>query len=144
MNLSTIPKEKKKYIRGNNKPFNTKVLSKPIMEKSSLRNTFLKNPTVGNKLGYTKQRNFSVSLLRIVKRQYFTNLNEKNNIFGKLPSFFSLRKIKGKITLVKNEEIISDDVEVANNLNNYFFNVAKNLKISEKSLTESLHQSLSR
>ena len=104
----------------------------------------MKNPTVGNKLGYTKQRNFSVSLLRIVKRQYFTNLNEKNNIFGKLPSFFSLRKIKGKITLVKNDEIISDDVEVANNLNNYFFNVAKNLKISEKSLTESLHQSLSR
>ena len=71
----------------------TKMLSKPIMEKIRLRNTFLKRPTVTNKLGYTKQRNFSVSLLRKVKREYFINLNEKNNIFGKLPSSFCLRKI---------------------------------------------------
>ena len=61
----------------------TKMLSKPIMEKIRLRNTFLKRTTVANKLGYTKQRNFSVSLLRKVKREYFINLNEKNNIFGK-------------------------------------------------------------
>ena len=53
-------------------------------------------------------------------------------------------KSREKITLVKNEEIISDDVEVANTLNNYFFNVARNLKIPEKSLTDSLQQSLSR
>ena len=69
---------KKKYLRGNNKPFMTKALSKSIMERTHLRNTFLKNPIVANKLAYTKQRNFSVSLLRKVKREYFVNLNEKN------------------------------------------------------------------
>ena len=68
----------KKYLRGNNKPFMTKVLSKSIMERTNLRNTFLKNPIVANKLAYTKQRKFSVSLLRKVKREYFANLNEKN------------------------------------------------------------------
>ena len=46
--------------------------------------------------------------------------------------------------MVKNDEIISDDVEVANILNNYFSNVVKNLKIPEKFVTDSLPQSLSR
>ena len=113
----------------------TKALSKSIMERTRLRNAFLKNPTVANKLAYTKQRNFCVSLLRKVKREYFANLNEKN---------ITDNKSREKITLVKNEEVISDDVEVANTLNNYFSNVVKNLKIPEKFVTDSLPQSLSR
>ena len=58
----------------------TKELSKSIMERTRLRNKFLKNPTIENKLAYTKQRNFCVSLLRKVKREYFANINEKNII----------------------------------------------------------------
>ena len=54
----------------------TKALSKSIMERTRLRNTILKYPTAANKLAYTKQRNFCVSLLK--KREYFANLNEKN------------------------------------------------------------------
>ena len=46
----------------------TKKLSKSIMERVRLRNKFLKNPTIENKLAYTKQGNFCVSLLRKVKR----------------------------------------------------------------------------
>ena len=42
--------EKKKYIPGNNKPFMTTALSKSIMKRTHLRNTFLKNSTVANKL----------------------------------------------------------------------------------------------
>ena len=64
--------------------------------------------------------------------------------FGKLSILFSLRKIKGKITLVKNEEIISDYAEVPNIISNYFLNIVKNLKIPEKFVTEKLPQSLSR
>ena len=141
---------KKKYFRGNNKPFMTKALSKSIMERMRLRNNFLKNPIVANKLAYTKQRNFCVSLLRKVKREYFANLNEKNitdnrKFWQTVKPFLSEKnKSREKITLVKNEEIISDDVEVANTLNNYFSNVVKNLKIPEKFVTDSLPQSLSR
>ena len=51
---------------------------------------------------------------------------------------FGKNKSREKITLVKNEETISDDVEVANILNNYFSNVVKNLKIQENILTVSL------
>ena len=141
---------KKKYIRGNNKPFMTKAVSKSLIERTRLRNTFLKNPTVANKFAYIKQRNFCVSLLRKVKREYFANLNEKNitdnrKFWQTIKPFLSEKnKSREKITLVKNEEIISDDVEVANTLNNYFSNVVKNLKIPEKFVTDSLPRSLSK
>ena len=69
---------KKKYLRGNNKPFVTKALSKSVMERTHLRKNFLKNPVVANKLAYTKQRKFCVSLPRKVKREYFSNINEIN------------------------------------------------------------------
>ena len=129
--------------------------SKSIVERTRLRNIFLKNPIVANKLAYTKQRKFCVSLLTKVKREFFSNLNE-NNItdnrkFGQNIKPFLSEKNKSweKITLVKTEEIIFDDVEfdnveVANTLNNYFSNVVKNLKIPEKFVTDSLPQSLSR
>ena len=120
------------------------------MERTRLRNNFLKNPLVANKLPYTKQRNFCVSLLRKVKREYFANLNEKNitdnrKFWQTVKPFLSDKnKSREKIILIKNEEIISDDVEVLKTLNNYFSNVVKNLKIPEKFVTDSLPQSLSR
>ena len=104
----------------------------------------MKNPIVANKLAYTKQRNFCVSLLRKVKREYFANLNEKNitdnrKFWQTVKPFLSVKnKSREKITLVKNEEIISDNVEVANTLNNYFLNVVENLKFPEKFVTDSL------
>ena len=44
---------KKKYIRGNSKPFMTKAYSETIMQKTRFRNKFLKNPTDLNKALYT-------------------------------------------------------------------------------------------
>ena len=134
INLS-IMLQQKKYIRGNNKPFSTKAFSKSIMERTSLRNTFLKHPTVANKVAYIKQRKFCVSLLRKVKKEYIAILNEKNitdnrKFWQTVKPFLSEKnKSREKITLVKNQEIISDDVKVANTLNNYFLNVVQNLKI---------------
>ena len=130
----------------------TKALSKSIMEKTFSRNSFSKNPIVANKLAkkrIKKQRNFCVSLLRKVKREYSANLSEKNTTDNRkfwqtVKAFLSEEnKTREKITLVKNEEIISDDVGVANTLNNYFSNVVKNLKTPEKFVTDSLPQSLS-
>ena len=150
MNLSFTFQEKKKYFRGNNKPFMTKALSKSIMERIRLRKNFLKNPIFAKKLAYTKQRNFCVSLPRKVKREYFAKLNEKNiteyrKFWQTVKPFLSEKnKSREKIIFAKNEEIISGDVEVANTLNNYFSNVVKNLKIPEKVVTDSLPQSLSR
>ena len=48
---------KKKYVCGNNKPFMNKGLSKAIMQRTKLRNKFLKDPSAANKFSYSKQRN---------------------------------------------------------------------------------------
>ena len=69
---------KKKYVRGSNKPFRNKVLSKAIMQRTKFRNKFLKDPSAANKFSYNKQRNWYVSLLRKEKKKYFANLNEKD------------------------------------------------------------------
>ena len=74
---------KKKYVRGNNKPFMNKTLSQAIMQRTKLRNKFLKDPTKHNKISYTKQRNWCVLLLRKEKKEYFVNLNEKDIIDNK-------------------------------------------------------------
>ena len=58
-------------------PFMTKDLSKEIMKKSRLCNRFLKDKSLENRMLYTQQRNYCVSLLRKIKIRYYANLNEK-------------------------------------------------------------------
>ena len=53
---------KKKYIRGNHKPFMNKRLSKGIMQRTCFRDKF-QDPTDGNRYTYTIQRNLCKSLL---------------------------------------------------------------------------------
>ena len=67
---------KKKYLRSNNIPFMNKSLSMPFMRRSQLRSKYLKKRSETNKLGYAKQRNICVSLLRKTKKDYYGNLNE--------------------------------------------------------------------
>ena len=60
---------KKKHARGNQMPFFNKELSKAIMTRTKLRNIFLQNRSEENRIRYTKQRNFCVSLLRKTKKR---------------------------------------------------------------------------
>ena len=72
-------------------------------------------------------------------------MNDNRKFWQTVKSFLSEKnKSREKIALITNKEIISDAVEVANTLNNYFSNVVKNLKIPKNFLTDSLPQSLSR
>ena len=126
---------KKKYVRGNNKPFMNKAISKAIMLRTKLRNKLLKYPTTANGSSYSKQRNFCLSLLRKEKKKYFANLNIKNitdnKIFWQIIKPFLSEKTKSreKITLIENEKLVSYNTEVANYLNNFFSNIVKNLEI---------------
>ena len=54
--LNKYAKVKKKYIRANNAPFMTKTLSKAIMNRSRLKNRFLKNPNEETELIYISSR----------------------------------------------------------------------------------------
>ena len=66
--LNKHARQKKKYVRGNQSPFMNKMLSKAIMQRSKLRNLFLKKRTEENRNNYVKQRNLCVTLLQKSKR----------------------------------------------------------------------------
>ena len=74
---------KKKIIRGTQMPFMTKDLSKEIMKRSRMRNRFLKDKSLENRMLYTQQGNYCVSLLRKTKIKYYENLTEKKILDNK-------------------------------------------------------------
>ena len=105
------------------------------MKRTKRRNKFLKDRTEENRNRYASQRSYCVSLFKKTKKEYFGNLNEKNvcdnKTLWKTIKLFLSDKIdfKEQITLVENNEIISEDSNVAQTLNSFFSNIATNLKI---------------
>ena len=103
------------------------------MQRTKLRNKFLNDPSAEDKLSYNKQRNWCVSILRKEMKKYFANLNEKDDrdkIFWQTIKPFLSEKTKSRerITLIENENLVSDDAEAANCLDNFFFILLKILK----------------
>ena len=127
----------------------TKAYSKAIMQKTRFRNKLLKNPNDQNKLLSNKQRNYCVSLLRKKKKEYSARLNEKditdNRKFWHTVKPFLSDKVKSReaIILVDNENIKSNENEMANTFNDFFSNIVKNLKIPEYQCENDLHNRLS-
>ena len=126
---------KEKYVRANNAPFMNKALSKAIMTRSRLRNRFLRNPDMTNKMKYKKQRNYCVNLLKKEKRRYYKNLDLKvindNKKFWKTtkPLFSDKHTNSRNITLIDGENIISNDTEVAEIMNGFFSDAVSTLGI---------------
>ena len=110
-------------------------LSKVIMTRTRLRNKFFKGQTVENIKNYNKQRNYCVTLLRKVKKEYYDSQDEKhvtdNKTFWKtVKPFLSDKTVNSpKITLVEKNEIINNEEKIAEILNTYFINIVSNLKI---------------
>ena len=104
------------------------------MKRTKLRNKFLKERTDESKKRYTSQRNYCVSLLKKTKKNYYNSLNKKDvsdfKTFWTVKPFLSDKIVsKEQILLVENDEIISEDNKIAESLNSFFSNIAKNLKI---------------
>ena len=112
-----------------------KELSKAIMKRTRLRNTFLRNKSPESRENFNKQRNYCVQLVRKSKREYYGHLNEKNvtdnKTFWKTVKFFLSSKTTNhsKITLVENDKVINDDTKVAETLDSFFTEAVLNLKI---------------
>ena len=126
-------------MRANEKPFMTRVLRKAVMLRSRLRNRYNKNQTVENWNKFRKQRNFCVKLFRREKRSYYNNLDislvTDNKKFWKTvkPFFSDKLQSKSKIVLIEDETIISNDVEVAESMNEFFITATDSLGINENS-----------
>ena len=107
------------------------------MRRTRLGNVYLKKRTEATEAAYSYQRNICVSLFKKSKRSYFENLNVKlvrdNKKFWKnVGSLFPNKiKYKERITLIENENIISNDKKVADIFHKFFSNLVKTLNISQ-------------
>ena len=93
-----------------------------------------KYPTEENKSHYNKQRNFCVNLLRKQKKYYYNNLdisvfNDNKKFWQRIKPLFSdkQKSLQKELILIDNEEIITDEKEVAEKLNNFFIETVENL-----------------
>ena len=120
---------KKKLLRANHVPYMTKALRKAIMKRSELESKYLKNRTNENLKSYKKQRNFCSKLYKKEWNKYYERLNlnivTDNKKSWKTVKPFLSDKVTTfpQITLVENDEIISDESKVANSLSKLFENV---------------------
>ena len=100
-----------------------------------MQNQFLKNRPEVNRINYIKQRNYCANYFRKTKKNCYASLNEKdiadNKKFWKTvkPLFSNNLKSNEKSTLVKDDKIFTENIKVAEELNSFFSNVVKNLKI---------------
>ena len=114
-----------------------KELSKAIMHRSKLRNNFQRHRANEYVKKYSKQPNYCVSLLRRIKKNYYSNINEKNitdnKKFWKTVTPFFLDKILSneKITLMENDKVINNDNETANIMNTFFCDRVINVSVTE-------------
>ena len=113
----------------------TKALRKAIMKRSELESKYFKKSTENNKLMYRKQRNFGRKLYKKERWKYYNNLElndiaDNKKFWKTVKPFLSNKSIQtSQITLVDEDNIISEDSEVAEMLNNFFDNAVKDLKI---------------
>ena len=120
---------KARYTRANQAPYVNKKLSKEIMKRSRLRNKFLNTKSDLDRKAYNKQRNYVVSLMRKEKKEFYGNLNTsvltENRTFWKTVKPFLAEKSKkvSKITLIEDNQIISQDKQIAKIFNEYFISI---------------------
>ena len=88
------------------------------MTSSRLRNNFLRGKTTESKTAYNKQRNYYVNLVCNEKKNYYGNIDitkiTDNKKLWKIihPLFSSKTNNSDKITLIKHNNIISENIDV--------------------------------
>ena len=99
---------------------------KAVVDRTRLRNKFLKNSSAGNKLAYDTQRNYCVSLTGKSKNDYYKNLGNRNVSNNKLfwkavKTFFSDKgPMRQKIILIENDQIIGNNKEIYESFKKFF------------------------
>ena len=124
-----------KLVRGNNKPFINRDLRKAISTRTRLKNIADRTKNPSDIERYKKQRNFVKVLNFKTKRNFYRNLKpenlDMNKYFWKTFKVFLSDKDKSseKLILVEDNNIITDDDELAKIFNYYFSNLATSLDI---------------
>ena len=127
---------KKKLLRANHSQYVTKALRKAIM-RSKFEKIYFKKQTNESLKVYKKQKNYCSKLYKKEKKIFFDNLNTSvvsdNKTFCKvIKPFFTNKNTFGRnVKFIEKEEILKDDIEVAEELNLFFSKAVKSLNIAE-------------
>ena len=95
------------------------------MECSQLENKYFSNSTVENMNKYKKHKNFCSKLYKKEAKKFYSQLHIKNVTGNKLswktmkPSLNEKCTYASKISLVHNDNVISDYQELADTFNNF-------------------------
>ena len=123
---------KTKKVRGNQSRFMNKELSKAIMKRSQLKSKYLKNKNSLNRSLFKKQRNLCVTLKRKAIKEDFdtcsSQLNKNSKLFYDLIKPYLTNKgalCSNDITLLENDELISDESKQGDIFNDYFTNIVE-------------------
>ena len=128
---------KKKIIRGNHAPYFNRNLRKAIMKRNELHTKFDKSKSDIDKGNFKRQRKLVSKLAKTEKKNYYHSLDNKvildNKRFWKqIKSSFSDEVICGqKITLVNDDNIVSDDQQQAEVFKHFFTEAVNKLDIRE-------------
>ena len=112
----------------------SKALRKAIMMRSRMKNLYLKNKTDLNWSNYKTQRNFCTNLLRKTKKEYFSKLDiikvsDSKKFWKTIKPFFSDKGLNyNKMVFSENDQIISDETTIADNMN---LKLNKKLKLKQ-------------
>ena len=110
------------------------------MQRSQLQNKYFRNRTRYNLNAYKHQRNFCARLCKKEKKDYYSNIQlcnvtDNKRFWKTVKPILSDKGINNrKIILKSNENIITEDEEVANSMNLFFENAVSSLNIKENSL----------
>ena len=128
---------KKKVVRSNEAPYMTKDLKKAIMKRSELETKYYRSRLIVDIIRYRKQKNFVSRLYKKERKRFYNNLEVNkltdNKLFWKtIKPLFSDKSTNTKqIVLNHDDNIISNEKEVAETLNTFFRESVRNLGIVE-------------
>ena len=123
----------------------TKNLRKAIMKRSQLENKYIRNSTVENMNKYKKHKNFCSKLYKKERKKFYSQLDIKNITDNKLfwktmkPFLSDKCTYASKISLVHNDNVISDDQELADIFNNFLEQALDNLGIQEYQIDHNIN-----
>ena len=127
--------QKQRIVKCNQLPYMNDNLRKAINVKASLRRKFNKNRSQVNWEKFRKQRNLVNKLKKTSLQKYFNDKcndsNNKGKHFWQVVKPFMTNKSKANnqnITLYENDSLVTDSTDISNIFNEYFINVANDLK----------------
>ena len=134
--------KKNKTIRS---PWLTPGIFNSIKSKNKLYKEYIHNPTDNNKIKFTVYRNKLTSIIRFAKKNYYKNLFEsnKNNLAKTWQTINNVigcaKPRSNNIKIKHNNNILTNDHEIANAFNDFFTSVGPNLASKIPSCSNSFH-----